>query len=441
VLCFRKYSREGSRIEKEVSFFTKVARALPWNEKKEKRYSLSDLDRRMDFDLSGQAASSGVHVSPDSALNYSAYFNGVQQIAQTVASLPWNVFKKVGSSAVRYTQNSLELVLSTQTNGYQNANQYKELIVYDLIVWGNSYSFIEYANDYRVSALYRIPPDNVTVMFDYEKKEKVYKIKSNITNETKNYSQAEIFHIAGFSSNGMTGMSILSHARESIGLGLAEQVFAGRFFGGGTNVGAIFTHPEKLSDTAKANLKKAIQNQNTGIYNSHKIMVLEEGLTFNRTTMPLRDAQFLEARQFSVQEVARWLNIPPHKLKDLSRATFSNISEEQLSFFTDTIRPWIIRIESAANTQLINPASWGRVYTEFNFNAILRADIKTRFESYSIALQNGFLSRNEVRNKENMNPIDGNGGDVYTAQLNLTSVENLSYNGGGEIEQTSNDRT
>jgi HK97 family phage portal protein len=212
---------------------------------------------------------------------------------------------------------------------------------------------------------------------------------------------------------------------QSLGVGLAQEEFAGRFYSNGTHLGGFLEYPGALSDVARDNLKKDFTLKYQGLGNSHKAIVLEEGMKFSAAGMPLEDAQFIQSREFTIQEIARFLNMPPHKLKDLSHATFSNIEAEQLSYYTDTIRPWLVRIEQAINTQLVGQLMRKSVFVEFSENAILRADIQARFNAYSTALQNGFLNRNEVRAMENQNAIDGSGGNIYTAQLNLADINDI----------------
>jgi HK97 family phage portal protein len=404
--------------------FTRLARALygrSW-----KPQTIDEMDRAMDRSLGyGGASNAGVAVGEDDALTYSAWFSGVQQISQTVASMPLVLYRRKGEAKDRYSVDPLYYALHTKVNPYMSAFSFKEVMLYCMIVWGNFYAvpiYEEGRRGLRITELWPLDPSRVVCYFE-EGKKKYKFLKANGT--WIYFSHDEIFHVAGFGKNGYTGLSILMLAAESIGLGVAQEDFAARFFGTGTNVGGIFTYPGQLSPEAVENIKSTIGKLYSGLSNSHKFMVLEEGMTFSRTTMPLQDAQFLEGRVFSIQNVARFLNMPPHKLKDQSRSSFSNIESEQLSWWTDTIRPWVTRIESAINSQLIREIEQEKVFAEFLFDAILRADIKTRYEAYSTALQNGIMTRNEVRARENLNPIDNEGGDIFTVQLNLTNLKDV----------------
>jgi HK97 family phage portal protein len=341
--------------------------------------------------------------------------------------LPLITYKKTESGKYRYTSLPLFDILNGSINKNISSFEWKEMVVLHLINWGNHYCriFREPTND-RVIGLKVLEPQHMKVYYDDSSESVVYEYAEH--NKVYIYPQKDILHIKNTSNNGLVGLSVIKVAMQSLGVGLAQEEFAGRFYSNGTHIGGFLQHPGALSDNARDNLKKDFSTKYQGLGNSHKAIILEEGMKFEAAGMPLEDAQFIQSREFTIQEVARWLNMPPHKLKDLSRATFSNIEAEQLSFYTDTIRPWLVRIEQAINTQLIGQLMRKSGFVECSENAILRADIQARFNAYSTALQNGFLNRNEIRAMENLNMIDGTGGEIYTAQLNLTDINDLGVN-------------
>ena len=139
--------------------------------------------------------------------------------------------------------------------------------------------------------------------------------------------------------------------------------------------------------------------------------------------MPNNEAQFLETRKFQVNEICRIFRVPPHMIGDLDRATFSNIEHQSISFAVHTIRPWLVRIEQAMNRALFADSEKGRFYVQFNLDGLMRGDYKSRMEGYAIARQNGWMSANDIRELENLNPLsDEDGGNVYLVNGNMIPV-------------------
>jgi HK97 family phage portal protein len=240
-------------------------------------------------------------------------------------------------------------------------------------------------------------------------------------------TREKVLHIAGLGFDGFVGYSVVAMARKSIGLGMAMETFGSRFFGEGTHPGVIVEHPQKLSPEAHSNLKKSLSDTYSGLGNSHRLMLLEEGMKFQKIVIDPKDSQFLESRQFNIPEIARWFNLPPHKLKDLTKSSFSNIESEQISFVTDSILPWLVRLEQSFNMQLLTESDReysgrGRLYYKHNVEGLLRADAAARGTYYREMFNIGAMCINEIREKEDMDPIDG--GDVHLVPLNMTTLEN-----------------
>jgi HK97 family phage portal protein len=197
------------------------------------------------------------------------------------------------------------------------------------------------------------------------------------------------------------------------------------YFGQGTHPGVVVSHPGKLSDTANSHLKTSLTEGYSGLGKSHRLLLLEEGMKLEKIGIPPDDSQFLESRQFQIPEVARWFNVPPHKLKDLTKSSFSNIESEQQSFYGDTILPWLVRFEQNFNMQLLSPSDKdysgrGRLYWKHNAEGILRADTAARAAYYSSMFNIGALSINEIRAYEDKDPVEG--GDEHFVPLNMAPL-------------------
>ena len=388
-----------------------------------KQQSIDDLDRWMDSSLGGGGTSiSGANVTGETALNFTAYFSGVLQISQSIGSCECEIYNKIGDGKEPAYFNPVYNLLTKKANPYMNSFVFKEILQNHAISWGNGYALIVRDNSYRPKALWPLYPDRMKVeLKDNGEPEYVY--RSPKTNREVKYDWNDVFHLAGFGFNGLTGYSMIGLHREAIGLGLAQQEFTERFISNGVNISGILKHPKLLSEKAQKNLKASFKKQYSGLANVGNFPVLEEGMSFEPLSMPLEDAQFLESKLFQVQEMARILNIPNYKLKDYSDATYSNVAELQIEYITDTIRPWAERWEAAIDTQLLGrDAQKGArtTFAQFDLNQLIRGDAKTQAEAARIYRYAGAYNADEIRAQRGDNPIaDPKVGKTYWKPVNM----------------------
>jgi HK97 family phage portal protein len=397
-----------------LGLFTRIRNSL---EVFRRNISISELDNLIEIASSGQPSRAGVNVSADSAMNLSAVFNAVQIIAGSIASLPLVLYKRVDPDGKeRYTNHPLYDVLHNLPNPEMTSYTFRETLQAHLLLHGNCFAEIIRDTTGRVVQLWPWNPMQVEVKRADDSK--IYYILKNEAGQTTRAAR-DILHIPGLGFDGRVGYSVVTKARESMGLGLAMEEFQARFYGQGTNLGAVLSHPGKLSDEAHGRLKKDVNEKYAGLGESHKVMVLEEGMTYEKTGMPLEDAQFLESRVFAIGDIARWFNLPPHKLKELSRATFSNIEHQQVEFVQDTMRPWAVRWEQHLAWKLLSEEERRTLFAEFSLDGLLRGDTKSRMEAYKLMRDVGAINADEIRAKENINPIGGLAGSMYWRPLNM----------------------
>jgi HK97 family phage portal protein len=289
---------------------------------------------------------------------------------------------------------------------------FRETMMGNLALHGNAYAFIERDGTAAVTKLVPIHPLRVEIkVVDGEKYYHVDKKEV--------YADFEMIHVCGLSFDGMVGISPIKAARETFGIGLAANQFGAQFFGNGANVGGVLTHPGRLSDDAYVRIKNSWANSYGGLGNAHKTAILEEGMKIERMTIPPDQAQFLQTREFQVEEVARWFLIPPHMLGDLKNsATRANVEEQGIQFVRNTIRPYAVRWEQEFTLKLFGLES--PFFVEFNLEGLLRGDIKSRYDAYAVGRQWGWLSVNDIRKKEQLPDVDG--GDVYLQPLNMVNA-------------------
>jgi HK97 family phage portal protein len=315
-------------------------------------------------------------------------------------------------------------VMHDQPNPYMTAMAFRECLMAHILAWGNGYAEINRNGVGEVAELWPIPPNRV---IKTEMVEGVPTYTIRVGTQDRKLGRDKILHIPGLGFDGFTGYSVVAMARKSLGLSMALETFGSLYFGQGTHPGVIVSHPAALSATAHDNLKKSLTEGYSGLGKSHRLLLLEEGMKIEKVGIPPEDSQFLESRQFQIPEVARWFNLPPHKLKDLTRSSFSNIESEQISFVTDSILPWLVRLEQNYNMQLLTVGDKalygkGRMYFKHAVEGLLRGDAAARGAFYGAMLDRGVFSINEVRGLEDMDPVDG--GDIHLVPLNMTSLEN-----------------
>lgn len=363
----------------------------------------------------------GVNVTEDTAMRLSAVYACVRIIAETIASLPLNVYRRLKRGKEKATDHPLFDILHNKPNEDMTSFTYRETLMSHLLLWGNHYSEINLTQGGDVYSLYPLLSSRMDVKLKNGKIIYLYKQDDGSQVEL---SKNRVLHIPGLSFNGIVGKSPIAMAREAIGLGMALEEFGSRFFANGTNIGGIAMHPGRLGDKAYENLKKSLEEQYQGLGKSHRLLILEEGMKYEKVTIPPNDAQFLEARKFQLEEIARIFRVPLHLLQNLDRGTFSNIEHQSIDFVVHTIRPWLVRIEQAINTQLFSEEERKEYFAEFVVDGLLRGDIESRYRAYAQGRQNGWLSANDIRELENMNPIEN--GDIYLVPLNMIDASQVA---------------
>lgn len=373
---------------------------------------------------------SGVYVDHDTALRYNAVWACVNVVAKAIAILPWCVYErtKVGRREIDYSGSNVAWLLHNQPNPEMGPYQFKHALVCHVLTWGNAYCEIQRDGMGRPVWLWPITPDRVTVQRDPEDKV-VYRV-TNRGAEDSILPAADVFHLRGMGFDGLLGYSVIRMAAESIGLGIAMEQFGSSFFGNGAQVGGVLEHPKQLSDEARKNITESMQRRFGG-KNALGLFVAEEGMKYNRIGVPPEDAQFLDSRKIAVLDICRWYGVPPHKVASMDRATYNNIEHQEIEFVTDTIQPWVTQFEEEANLKLFGRQQRGVLYTKFNLAALLRGDMKTRYEAYKIAHDNGWLNGDEIREFEELNPIPKGLGKMYVVPSNMTTRERMKT---GEVQ-------
>jgi HK97 family phage portal protein len=391
--------------------------------------TVADMDRLISMGLSAQPTNTGLRVSPDSALASTAVYGCVRILAEDIASLPLNVFRHLtprGKAAAR--DHPLYDVLHNVANPEMDAMQLRQTLQGHLGLWGNAYAEIVRDNGGRVRELWPLRPDKMHVFRDSATRRLVYRYtlppdSGGNENKTKDLDPDLVLHLRGFGADGIMGYSPIRLHREAVGLALATEAFGARFFGNDARPGIVLTHPGHLGDTGQQNLRESFEKRHLGLDASHRVAVLEEGVTIHEVGIPPEDAQFLETRKFQVVEVARMYRMPLHKINEMASATFSNIEHQSLEYVQDTLTPWLVRWEKGIDMRLLTPTERKEYFVEHFVDGRLRGDIKSRYEAYAIGRNWGWLSANDILEREGGNPIPG--GDDYLEPLNMVPAGQL----------------
>lgn len=358
----------------------------------------------------------GKQISSQRAMRLTAVFSCVRVLAESVGMLPCNLYHLNGSLKQRATGERLHKLISTHPNGYMTPQEFWELVVTCLCLRGNFYAYKVKAFG-EVAELLPVDPGCVVPKLN-SSWEPIYQVTFP-DGSTDVLSQEDIWHVRTLTLDGLVGLNPIAYAREAISLAAATEEHGARLFSNGAVTSGVLRTEQTLSDQAYERLKKDFEERHTGLGNAHRPMILEMGLDWKSMALNAEDSQFLETRKFQLEEICRLFRVPLHMVQNTDRATFNNIEELGLGFINYSLVPYLTRIEQRINTGLVRKSKQGVYYAKFNAGALLRGDMKSRFEAYATGINWGIYSPNDCRDLEDMNPRPG--GDVYLTPMNMTT--------------------
>lgn len=377
----------------------------------------------------GERTATGRRVDEAGALRTLAVYACVRVIAETVATLPGITYRRTATGKDRAPRHRLYRTLHDRPNPEMTSVEWRETMLGHALLWGNAYNEIEADRRGRPVALWPLRPD--MMQLDRDDRDQPIYVYTLPDGKPVGFRRDQIHHVRAFGS-GLLGLSPIAVAREAIGLALAVEEYGARFFGNDSRPGGILVHPARLGAEAAKNIKASWEEAFKGLSNRHRVAVLEEGMQWQAVGVPPQDAQFLETRKFQLDEIARLFRVPPHMIGILDRATWGNIEHQAIDFVTHTIRPWLVRLEQAADRDLFArtdplPVEDGvevgerAHFVEYLVDGLLRGDATARANALAVQRQNGVITANEWRALENRNPIDG--GDALLVNGNMVPVD------------------
>ena len=385
--------------------------------------------------LLGPPAASGAVVNATTAMGVPVVFACVRLLAETIASLPLLVYRRLeGGGKERDSSHPLYEPLHSLPNPELTSLELRENMIGHVCLWGNAYCEIETDARGRVAALWPLRPDRVDVV---RRDGRRYYVVHLPDGSTKGLPGERVWHVRGFGTERDTGMSVIRHARETLGLTLAAQEYGARFYANDSRPGGVLRMPGKLTNEGAKRLKQSWEAAHSGLSNAHRVAVLEEGLEWQSIGLAPEDAQFLETRRFQIAEIARWFRVPPHLVGDVERSTSwgTGIEQQSIGFVVYTLRPWLVRMEQSIYRDLLLPAERATWFAEFLVDGLLRGDSLSRNRALAVQRQNGIINADEWREIENMNPLPDGQGQLYLVNQAMGSPESAASGEAPEKEE------
>lgn len=377
----------------------------------------SDIKNPAEFLLAmlsgGSPTVAGITVTPLKALGVATVFACVRVLSETLASLPFEIHQRQDKTRRKATDHRLFNVLSLRPHEELSSVDLRYAMMANLCLRSNAYAEILRDSDNDAIGLYPIESNRVDVTVDTSRRRAVrYRLDNGVVLDAR-----DVIHLRRNTLNGLTGLNLTSTTRDCIGLALALQDNAIKFFANGSRPSGVLEHPAQLSGEAQDRLRSQFEKMSSG-ENLYKMLVLEEGLKFAKERSENRDSQFIEAKDAQNLEICRVFGVPPHKVGILNNAPRANVEEENIGFVVDVIRPECVRWEQEFDYKLLSEEERDQGYCcRFDLDELTRGNMKARYDSMAIGRQWGFLSQNDCRQRENLPPIDG--GDTYLQPLNM----------------------
>jgi HK97 family phage portal protein len=358
----------------------------------------------------GWDTASGVTVNPETAMRVTGALACIRIIADTEASLPFFTYRRLTRGKEKATDHYLYSILHDIANPEMSAFTYRRTITAHTASRGNGVSEIEFDGAGRVKALWPLNPDKVELQRDPVSKKLYYfySLPESEGGHRVRLPAERILHIKWLSQNGLWAMSPVQIAKESFAISLAAQEFMARFFSNDASPRGALETPNALSDKAYDRLKEDFEDRHGGLDKSHRFAILEEGLKFNPISLSPQDIMLLDLMRFGIEDVGRIWGISSDMLNMADKAaTYASVEQFGIRFTSHTVRPWTVNWEQEIHRSLLTNSERKEYFVEHNLDGLLRGDFKTRMDGHSVAIQAGFETRNEARELENKNPIDG----------------------------------
>lgn len=377
--------------------------------------------------VGGLSSYAGKSITLQSGLDCAALFAGTKIISEDLGALPFQTYEKSkdGKTIERATGHGLYRALHDLANPEVSAGELVEALTAHAILTGSGYANIQRMG----SGVFLWPWQPEEVRTDRNSRNALFYLRRDGAGPEKTYPASDVFHLRGFTLDGINGESLLKRGRHVLGIALAAEEYAGRFFGQDAAPGVVISRPAGVpawnEDVVKA-VKKAWKEWHQGVANSHEPAILQDGATIGRVAQTNQELQLLEVRTNQILHVCMLLRMPPHKMAMLDRATHSNIEHQAIEYITNCLSPWIDRWRRSVYRCLltVDEQIAGRVWAEHDVAALLKGDFAEQTAGFQKLLASGVYCINDVRKWLNLNPVPG--GDSHFIQLNMATIQDVA---------------
>ena len=391
------------------------------------------IDSSTGYMFGGSSSLSGAKVTPQTSMTLSQYYACIRNISEDTAKLPIGIYKTDPGTGQKklVLDDNITRLLNVIPNPDMSPITCRETIQALVLGWGNGYAeIVRNPNTGNITQLIPIHSSRVTI----KRNEKTNRIEYDIfavqttffTKQTKQTTldQVDMFHIKALSEDGLYGLSVAHIGKTSIGVGISTQNYGAAFYSNNTQLGTIIKHPATLTKEAHERLVASVDKNRKGSSNAFKSMVLEEGMDIGSTAIPPSDAQFIETRNFQVEDIARWFRMPLSKLQTgEGKKSVKNLEEENIAYHTDTLLPWIIRWEQEIKIKLLGVTT--KKSAKFDTKELLRGDSKAQVERAKGYSMIGGQTIDETRIDAGRNPVGGEIGETLFIQGAMTTVQQV----------------
>jgi len=383
--------------------------------------------------LGGEATASGIRVTPELALKIGAVYASCRNLAEDIGTLPLPVYRHVGDNGrERDRSHPVYDVLNVRGNAEMAAADVRQTVQGHAALRGTGYAEIEFTGR-GPSALWPLQAHRMKVVRNGRNGVRVngapdgqllyfYTLPDG---QMKVFHPDRIFRLPGFGGDGIEGYSIVRLAASSIALAAAAQEFAERNFSNDARPGVVLKHKGTLSDDAYRHLEESWAEAHQGLERSQQVAILEDGVEIDQIPISAKDAQLLESRLFQLRDIGNWFRMPPDKLQDYERATFTNVEHSDLVYVKYTLRAWFVRWEQQIRLSLLTDTHFAEHVAE----GLLRGDQAARASFYHSLRLDGAITANQIAQRENLPPIEGPMGDELLIPLNMAPASSYDASG------------
>jgi HK97 family phage portal protein len=391
----------------------------------EPKLQASDSDvqseRQWNGFVTGGRSKTGVRVDEKSALSIPATLQALRILTGVFAMTPLHYYEHRKDGRFAALDESEGKLFKVSPNSHQTPFAFLELLMADILLAGDFYAYVSRGADGRAKVLTRLKPGTVLVAEYFDRQEgTILFYDATLPDGThERFPSRDIFHVPGFSRNGLNGLNPIQYARDALGGAIATSDHTSRFWNKGGRPSTVLSTEQKVGPADKLRIKNDWSNLYAG-QDGEMVAVLDQDLKANFLTHDMRQSQFLETRQFQVVDLARIWGVPPHLIFDLSKATFGNIEQQSLEFVIYHLGPHYARLAQAATKAFAREG----FYFEHVTDALVKGDLKSRMEAFWLQRQMGMVNGNELRSYENKPDIQGAAGTDYWMPSNFQVAGN-----------------